>query len=417
MDGVGLELLFDHIAYQEMDLKRMVDAGWLAPAIAKRFTTSVDISSVGKGKDGDLAIKTLGKTINIVARNEMILREYKPYSHLPTIGFAASVEHAQDMAELFSANGITAACVHAKTPDKERREIFEAFRSLYLRVLWQVDIASVGVDLPMATVGIFARPTLSNLWYTQAAGRLFRPYPAPEAAHSHTGYRKQYAVILDFVDNTAKHKLITAPPLYGLPAAFEAKGRKLHDAKEEVEQLRLKLNGRLPIRNFTSIAGLQAAQTDINLYQPDEIPPDAKKFSRFVWHPVTDTVCALYLQSIPAVVEVATNLLGQREVYVVSNGVRAIQGTYSSPKDAFEYVESLADKSDRMFLDRRKGWRGEAPTSPQLWKLYFADPRLKSQFPSGKDFIRYAETEFARGNRGWTKGAVSTQINNLQVTK
>jgi hypothetical protein len=102
---------------------------------------------------------------------------------------------------------------------------------------------------------------------------------------------------------------------------------------------------------------------------------------------------------------------------LVSNGVRARQGTFSIPKDDFEYVESLAYKSDRMLLDLRKGCRGEAPTAPQLWKLYFADRRLKVQFRSGKDFIRYAETEFAKGNRGWTKGAVSSQINNLQVTK
>lgn len=417
LDGIGLESLFDSISYQAMDIKAMVEAGYLAPAVASRFTTTVDISGVSKGKDGDLAINALGRKINISSRNEQILREFKPFSHLPAIGFAANVEHAQDMTDLFNANGITSACVHAKTPAKQRKEIFDGFRRFAIKTLWQVDVATTGTDLPMATVGIFARPTLSRLWYTQAAGRLFRPYPAPEAFTSHTGYRKAHAVLLDFVDNTAKHKLITAPTLYGLPAKFEAKGVKLHEAKQQVDQVRMKFKGSLPISNFGSLQELAMAQTRVALYDPPEIPADVKRLSKFAWFPVTESLCAIYLQSHGAVFEVATNLLGQREVYVVRNGTRMLQGTYSDPKEAFAYVEGMADKNDRLFLDRGKGWRKEPPSNPQLWKLYWANPNLQKQFSAGTEFIRHAQTEFARGNRVWSKGSVSNMINSLVVSR
>ena len=84
--------------------------------------------------------------------------------------FVTSVDEAEYLA------GITpsAAYVCGDTPTKERDSIINGFKRLDIRVVFNVNVLSVGFDHPQLDCIIMARPTASCAWYYQALGRLTR---------------------------------------------------------------------------------------------------------------------------------------------------------------------------------------------------------------------------------------------------
>jgi superfamily II DNA/RNA helicase len=83
--------------------------------------------------------------------------------------------------------------------------------------LINVGVATEGFDMPSAAVVAIARPTKSESLYLQMIGRGTRPLPGvvdgPETADERraaiAASDKQVCVVLDFVGNSGKHKLIS----------------------------------------------------------------------------------------------------------------------------------------------------------------------------------------------------------------
>lgn len=91
--------------------------------------------------------------------------------------------------------GITpnAAVVYSGMADKERDKIITGFKALEIRVIYNVNILSVGFDHPELDCIICGRPTLSLAWLYQAYGRGTRIHP-----------NKKDCLIVDFVGNTSR---------------------------------------------------------------------------------------------------------------------------------------------------------------------------------------------------------------------
>ncbi len=92
-------------------------------------------------------------------------------------------------------SGITpnAVAVYGDMPKHERDIAIKNFKSQQLRVIYNVNVLSVGFDHPQLDAIICARSTASLAWYYQALGRLTRIHPD-----------KQDGLIVDFSGNVKR---------------------------------------------------------------------------------------------------------------------------------------------------------------------------------------------------------------------
>lgn len=92
----------------------------------------------------------------------------------PVLLFAASVDHAQTLAALFTMEGIASAAVSGQTDRHARRHYIEQFRSGDIRVLANYNVLTQGFDAPATRAVVVARPTFSANLYQQMIGRGLR---------------------------------------------------------------------------------------------------------------------------------------------------------------------------------------------------------------------------------------------------
>lgn len=114
-----------------------------------------------------------------VERTERIVRAYKDHiggrSEIwPTLMFATSVEHAQTLAAILSADGVSARSVSGSTDRYTRRHVVKDFRTGRLEVLVNYGVFREGFDAPKTRAIIVARPVYSPNLYFQMIGRGLR---------------------------------------------------------------------------------------------------------------------------------------------------------------------------------------------------------------------------------------------------
>ena len=108
-------------------------------------------------------------------RNEILLESIGNLADDWTVLlFAASVEHAQNMAALLSLEGVPARAISAETESGARRHYVEEFRHGRIRVLTNYNVLTQGFDAPAVRAVYVARPTFSTNLYQQMVGRGLR---------------------------------------------------------------------------------------------------------------------------------------------------------------------------------------------------------------------------------------------------
>lgn len=95
------------------------------------------------------------------------------------IVYAASVAHAQRVADAFVAAGVPAAAISGSTPTAQRDATLRSLadRSDPLRIVVNCGVLTEGFDCPRVSYIGFARPTASLALYLQVVGRGLRPAP------------------------------------------------------------------------------------------------------------------------------------------------------------------------------------------------------------------------------------------------
>lgn len=253
-DKVGLEAVFQEIVF-DRNLPEMIELGWLSPLRAFRVHSKTNLDPV-RTTQGDLNQSDLVKVIDKPDRNRLAVKAWTELARgLKTLVFCAGVEHSKDMAACFNANGISALSIDGSMHKDERNGILQDFHKRKVQVLTNCQILTEGFDEPDIECILHAAPTKSRLLYTQRTGRGTRLAPG-----------KKYCLIIDIVDVTSKHYLITAPTLVGLPACFDAKGSDLSEALRQVLEIKEQFP-LTPVANATSIADLQIHAVEIDLLQ------------------------------------------------------------------------------------------------------------------------------------------------------
>ena len=116
----------------------------------------------------------------------------------PTLVYGVNRAHAEHLQQRFLEAGVAAEYIdcYVERPDRER--IFDRFRSGEVRIICNVATLGVGVDLPMCSCIIDARPTKSEMRFVQTIGRGLRTAPG-----------KDKLIVLDHSGNHLRLGLVT----------------------------------------------------------------------------------------------------------------------------------------------------------------------------------------------------------------
>jgi superfamily II DNA or RNA helicase len=247
-DEEALGQIFETVA----DVYEILDAihdGWLVPIDQQMVEIeSLDFSEIrttaGDLNYGDLAAvmeaeKVLhgvcGSTIQIIGDRQ-------------TIVFTPSVKHAEMACHIFNRHRTGMAnWICGRTPKDERRDTMRAFSDGSLQVLCNVGCITEGVDVPAAEIVAMARPTKSRSLYAQMAGRILRPLPnlvddldtPEERKNAIAASVKPSALIIDFVGNSGRHKLITSADILGGNTSEQAIELAVRKARESGMPVRM----------------------------------------------------------------------------------------------------------------------------------------------------------------------------------
>jgi DNA repair protein RadD len=117
---------------------------------------------------------------------------------LPTLCYGVNRAHAEHLHQRFLEAGIGSAYIDCFTDRLERERIFERFRASEIQVICNVATLSVGLDLPMVSCIVDARPTKSEIRFVQTIGRGLRTTPS-----------KDRLIVLDHSGNALRLGMIT----------------------------------------------------------------------------------------------------------------------------------------------------------------------------------------------------------------
>lgn len=115
----------------------------------------------------------------------------------PTLCFAVDRAHASMLQEDFLAKGVPTAYIDAFTPTEERNKIARQFHDGSIRVVCNVGCLTTGVDWDVRCI-VLARPTQSEILFTQIIGRGLRTAPG-----------KDYCLIFDHSDTHQRLGFVT----------------------------------------------------------------------------------------------------------------------------------------------------------------------------------------------------------------
>lgn len=197
MDKKNILPYYDNNLVFEMDQSQAIKEGYLANMNYMGFKDNVDYSNIyWNGFRYD--INDLNKSLMIERRDKAIISKFKELaSDRRTIGFCASIEHAEWAADHFRRGGIDAISIHSKINNanasldyQSAEEILDAFDKGKHQVAFVVDMLNEGVDIPDVDCLLMLRPTESNTILTQQLGRGLRIFP-----------NKKDLLVLDFIGN------------------------------------------------------------------------------------------------------------------------------------------------------------------------------------------------------------------------
>lgn len=188
----GLRHIADEVVYP-ITVKELTDQGFLVPA--RYFIPSTPDFSAVSVRNGEYDARELAAELDKAAIYGDVIESYRTLGeNRPALAFAINIKHSLHIVDAFNQAGIPAAHLEADTPQSERERILKQLEVGELKVVSNVGVLTVGVDLPFVSCLILARPTLSYNLSMQIIGRGTRPAPG-----------KNDFIVLDHAGNVLEH--------------------------------------------------------------------------------------------------------------------------------------------------------------------------------------------------------------------
>jgi len=209
-DGIGLSKVYDEIVYS-VDILSMISQGYLAPLTGYRVVLDTDFSGLRtkRGLDGirDFDESQVAEMMSAANWVEHLAQAWLKYARdRRTIAFVPRVAMAYRLCEHLRELGIRAEALDGTTDTRVQRDVVRRFETGEVQFLANRDLFVEGADIPSIDCVVFARPTKSQIVYSQAVGRGTRLSPA-------TG--KKDCLVLDIVGATNHLSLCTLGSLAG----------------------------------------------------------------------------------------------------------------------------------------------------------------------------------------------------------
>lgn len=247
-DEEALGQVFDSVAFDYEILDAIKD-GWLVPVFQQMVNVDVDFSTI-RTTAGDLngadlaAIMEQEKNLHSIAGPTLEIVGNKR-----TLVFTSSVKHAEMLSEIFNRHKPgSSAWVCGKTDPDDRMRINNDFHNDKIQILCNCGTHTEGFDSHGIAVVVMARPTKSRSLYAQMVGRATRPLPdVVDGCPNNSSVRraaiarsaKPGCLVVDFVGNAGRHKLMTSADILGGNVSDEAVENAIKSARMSGRPVRM----------------------------------------------------------------------------------------------------------------------------------------------------------------------------------
>ena len=354
-DGQGLGSFYQKIVYT-YDLRKAIEDGFLVDIRGIRIDTTTSLDGVHV-KGGEYDTQELSKAVNTPLRNNLAASAYLEHcKDRQAIGFSVDVQHAKDLAKVFQERGINAEWVSGDDPDRFIK--IERFEKGEIDVLFNAQLLMEGFDLATIECVIMTAPTKSNVVFSQRVGRGTRLNPP----------FKKDCIVLDLVDSTTRHNLITLPTLLGMPSGLNLKGKGLVESIKILEDT-LKEYPHLDFSELADITKIKAFAESVNLFEV-KIPKEVEANSQFTWHPHFNGGYVLMFPD-KSELHIKQNLLDKWECFGIMKGKR-YRGERATIEEAFSAADDLVRKvyPEALTLFKQDAkWRNEPATDKQITRI------------------------------------------------
>jgi superfamily II DNA or RNA helicase len=328
-DGIALDA-YEKVVYV-YPIRKAINEGYLVDIRGYRVRTTTSLDGVGKSS-GDFSASDLSRRVDTPLRNQQIINAWKSHGEgRKTVVFCADIQHAKDMAEEFRGTGVSAVAAWGDDPDRSTK--LEDHRQGRVGVLCVCQLLMEGYDDPTIACVVLAKPTQSPVAFSQMVGRGTRLAP-----------NKKDLIVIDVVDGTMAHSLVTLPTLMGLPNTLDIKGRPLTEAATFIEDMQAKN----PAVDFTKLTDIDDAKLLVEKVDMFSIkfPPEVENSSELTWY---KAATGGYRMLVP---KEGTGKTGSVHIYENALGIWELDGTikdeqFHGTRPSFEEAIKVADEQVR----------------------------------------------------------------------
>lgn len=388
-DGKALAKVFKKITFT-YSLRQAVEEGWLVHPRAYRLRTDTSLDEV-KSSNGDFNESELAVTVNTPARNKAIVEFWKKKGEgRQTVGFTVDIQHAIDLAAMFQAQGTHAEAIWGQDP--YRADKLARHKAREFPVLLNCGILTEGYDDWAIGAIIIACPTKSGVKYMQCIGRLTRLEKLTQAEGGGvpnlldwTGRPiKRDGIVLDVVDASKKHRVITLPTLMGLSSELDLAGESVVWAVQQIEES-LKLYPHIDLSELADIHDLDSFIEDVNLFDI-HFPEDVQWNSQLSWYHNSTGGYTILLPNKESMT-IQQNLLDEFDMYGVVSGQK-YRTSRKRIEEAFHATDMLIAQRlpDALKILRQKEkWHDQPATEKQIkyLKKYYKGKAIPNDITSG----------------------------------
>ena len=185
----GEDALFTDVAFN-ISMTRLIEEGYLCPAITPPMNTQMDVSRVGK-IGGDFKIGELEAAIDKDYITKACVDEIVQHGVFRNkwLVFCAGVDHATHTRDELRSRGVSCEMLDGKVDKTTRKRMLAAYEAGKIKCMVNVATMTTGLNIPAIDLIAFMRPTRSPVLYTQCVGRGMRLSP---------NTNKKDCLVLDF---------------------------------------------------------------------------------------------------------------------------------------------------------------------------------------------------------------------------
>lgn len=373
-DKLTLAEVFEEIAYAR-SLPEMVRAGFLCPVRGWRVHSSVDIGGV-RIRHGDFVESDLARAVDVPERNRLVVDGYRRLAPgRRAIVFCVNVAHAQALARGFEEEGVPAAAVWGAMTLEQRRGALRRFRDGEVSVLTNCNVLTEGFDEPRVDCVLMARPTRSQLLYAQMVGRGTRLHE-----------KKSDLLVIDIVDNSARHALAGLGALFDLPDLLDLGGHSAIDVVDRLDRVARETPW-VDVERIADAAELEHVDERVDLFR-FEPPAEIADFTEFAWCRAPDGGYRLNLAD-GEWVDLREDNLGRWCASLVNprDGAPPMPGPSTELSGAVRVVDDQVWRHRPecvKFLAVDAPWRAQQPTEKQLALLRRRGVPLPAEISRGQ---------------------------------